>query len=102
LSILNSGSAVNAHQVFDELLFGHVEQSLAVFLFLFLTVDLLFDHAKGGHFEALSHERVADFLNSVADHTAVLVDNHVDSLFNVTLIEGVEVGQSLSSGRSEK
>jgi hypothetical protein len=102
LSILNSGSAVNAHQVVNELLLGHVEQSLAVFNFKFLTVELLFDHAKSGHFEALSHERVADFLNSVADHTAVLVDHHVDSLFNVTLIEGVEVGQGLSSGRSEK
>jgi len=62
----------------------------------------LLDVAQGRHFEALSHERVTDFLNSVSDHGAILVNNHVDSLFNVTLIKVVKVGEGFASGRSKK
>jgi len=70
--------------------------------FQILTVALLLDHAQGWHFEALAHERVADFLDPVTDHAAVLVNNHVNALFNIALVEWVEVGQGLTSGGSEK
>ena len=41
-------------------------------------------------------------MDSVADHGAILVNNHVDSLFYITLVKIVEVGKGFASGRSKE
>lgn len=83
------------------MLLGHSQQTLAGLDFAVLTFAFLSDHAQGRNFESLSHKRVTDLLDSFAYHAAVLEDYQVHSLFYVTLFEGVEVGQGLTSCRSE-
>lgn len=40
-------------------------------------------------FKARAHERIADFLNSIAHRIALLVNNHIDAPLRAVLNEGV-------------
>ena len=94
--------AVHLVEVLLELMGGSGKELLRLFD---LVVGLICAFSKGlkvGDFEALSHEGVTDSLDFVSALAHGLEDDEVGDLLDAILLELSEVGERLSSGRSEE
>jgi len=92
---------VDVVKVLLELVDGGVEQLARLSDFLFSVFNNRRNAAKFWDVEALTHEGIADLLDSVRSARNVLEDNHVDGLDQITLLEVGKERKSLSSGCSE-